>query len=213
MAKVWVRRLTILIFLLASIHLNASQKEDEITSEGGQWNDEQSDEVTIPDPQDGSQKLSYKTPKLNEEEQNSPFITDGMKCDSCQAVAVQLHRAFEDGHKHRTNQDWRMSEATIIDKTEQVCTYQNFEKYGISSYQGENRLKGPGIFDEPGLAQMGGKTPFRLAQLCGAFMDLDEMVIYEYWARNGRTSHALKEFLCVESQDYCRSSSRSREEL
>lgn len=103
------RLLTILIFSLASIHLNSCQ-EAEITSH---WNDE----VTIPDPQDGSQKLSFKTPKLNEEEENSPFITDGMKCDSCQAVAVQLHRAFEDGHKHRTNQDWRMSEATIIDKT------------------------------------------------------------------------------------------------
>lgn len=197
------RLLTILIFSLASIHLNSCQ-EAEITSH---WNDE----VTIPDPQDGSQKLSFKTPKLNEEEENSPFITDGMKCDSCQAVAVQLHRAFEDGHKHRTNQDWRMSEATIIDKTEKVCTYQNFEKYGISSYNGENRLKGPGIFDEAGVAQMGGKTPFRLAQLCSGFMDLDEMVIYEYWARNGRTSLALKEFLCIQSQDHCRSG--SREEL
>ena len=36
------------------------------------------------------------------------------------------------------------------------------EAYGISKDEtGKNRLKGPGVYDKAGIAQMGGKTPNR----------------------------------------------------
>ncbi len=43
-----------------------------------------------------------------------------------------------------------------------------------------HRLKGPGVWDEPGAAHMGGKTPIRLAELCSQYMDnLDEYSLYK----------------------------------
>ena len=44
----------------------------------------------------------------------------------------------------------------------------------------------------------------RLAELCGKFMDLDEMRIYETWLTTGRSHRALKDFLCVQENDHCR---------
>ena len=43
-----------------------------------------------------------------------------------------------------------------------------------------HRLKGPGVWDEPGAAHMGGKTPIRLAELCEQYMDnLEEYSLYQ----------------------------------
>ena len=50
--------------------------------------------------------------------------------------------------------------------------------YGISPADGGsggNRIKGPGVYNEPGVAQMGGRTPFRLAEVCGNLRDVDEV--------------------------------------
>ena len=43
------------------------------------------------------QKMSFKPPQLNEEEERSPHLIEEMGCDSCTAVAYQLHKAFENG--------------------------------------------------------------------------------------------------------------------
>ena len=43
-----------------------------------------------------------------------------------------------------------------------------------------HRLKGPGVWDEPGAAHMGGKTPRRLSELCAQYMDnLEEYSLYQ----------------------------------
>ncbi len=64
--------------------------------------------------------------------------------------------------------------------------------------------QGPGVYDEPGVAQMGGRTPFRLADLCENLMDLDEMRIYQWWINGGRIVTTLREFLCLKESDNCR---------
>ena len=78
------------------------------------------------------------------------------------------------------------------------------ENYGISQDEetGQNRLKGPGVFDKAGVAQMGGRTPFRLAEMCGEIVgELEELPIYEAWLNSDleRTSQALKQFICQDS--------------
>ena len=41
-------------------------------------------------PDAGSEKLSFKTPELDDEEGNSPWIPDNLRCDACKAVAYQV---------------------------------------------------------------------------------------------------------------------------
>jgi hypothetical protein len=43
-----------------------------------------------------------------------------------------------------------------------------------------HRLTGPGVWDEPGAAHMGGKTPFRLADLgSNYFENMEESDLYK----------------------------------
>ena len=63
------------------------------------------------------QKMSFKPPQLNEEEERSPHLIEEMGCDSCTAVAYQLHKAFENGHKNFKSKDKRLKESEILDRT------------------------------------------------------------------------------------------------
>ena len=83
-------------------------------------------------------------------------------------------------------------------------TYEDM--YGIGTDDtGRNRIKGPGVFEVAGVAQMGGRTPFRLSQLCEAMAgtDVEEMDIYLRWVTHGRVPHAVRELLCQEVYGYC----------
>lgn len=48
--------------------------------------------------------------------------------------------------------------------------------YGLHEKDGENRLKGPGVNDDAGIAHMGGKTPYRIAEMCNMFMGEEDQV-------------------------------------
>ena len=54
---------------------------------------------------------------------------------------------------------------------EKVCTYEGVgSNYGISEEErGVKRLKGPGVYEAPGAAQMGGRLPFRMAEMCETY--------------------------------------------
>ena len=54
--------------------------------------------------------------------------------------------------------------------------------------KGKNRLKGPGVFEAPGAAHMGGRLPFRLAEMCETYRDAEEMRLYSEWLNGGRQS-------------------------
>ena len=51
--------------------------------------------------------------------------------------------------------------------------------YGIARAEsGDNRIKGPGVYDEAGVVNMGGRTPFRIHQMCEEMLGaLDEMEV------------------------------------
>ena len=53
----------------------------------------------------------------------------------------------------------------LSDKT---CHRSTYDGYGITVEEGstKNRLKGAGVFDAPGVAHMGGRTPFRSVLTC-----------------------------------------------
>ena len=72
-------------------------------------NEEPEDE---PEPQ--GQKITFKPPQLNEDEERNPFLPDYMKCDGCQAVATQWHRAFKREYDNR-QKGYRMGEVAISD--------------------------------------------------------------------------------------------------
>ncbi len=86
---------------------------------------------------------------------------------------------------------------SISDKVCHPSTYQN---YGVSADQGVNRLKGPGVYEAPGAAHMGGRIPFRLTEMCETFREADDSKIYNVWLRSGRVHHGLQRFLCFNKE-------------
>ena len=53
--------------------------------------------------------------------------------------------------------------------SDKVCTFKGLGNYGITADTGVNRLKGPGVYEAPGAAHMGGRLPFRLAEMCESY--------------------------------------------
>ncbi len=82
-----------------------------------------------------------------------------------------------------------------------------FEVYGISRTEsGVNRLKGPGVYSESGVVQMGGRTSFRLSEMCKMILGgLEEYDIYQRWISDmaDEVDQPLKAFLCKEENSYC----------
>lgn len=82
--------------------------------------------------------------------------------------------------------------------SEKVCTYDGLSKYGISTdSKGINRLKGPGVFEEPGAAHMGGRLPFQLSEMCESYRESDESQIYQAWLKGG--NEGIQDFICLNS--------------
>lgn len=106
-----------------------------------------------------------------------------------------------------------------------TCVPQVFEIYGISEVGGRHVIKGPGLYEGPGVSHMGGKTPGRLSDLCHKYANVDEEVIYNKWLENGKKSAGLEMFLCSNSEplsdpdgtrvelDVCLSKDAAKEEL
>ncbi len=63
----------------------------------------------------GTQKLSFKPPQLDEEEERSPLIPDVQRCDGCFAAAHQMHLAFARAHKNFRDSKKRLKESQILD--------------------------------------------------------------------------------------------------
>jgi hypothetical protein len=91
-----------------------------------------------------------------------------------------------------------------------VCHSETFKNYGMAldSSSGRNRLKGPGIYDEPGVAHMGGRTPFRLADICRQIVSGDDVLtesdLYEHWLVSNRKPAALVDLVCGPDKKICR---------
>lgn len=85
--------------------------------------------------------------------------------------------------------------------TETVCTFETFAtQYGLSEDEnGVKRLKGPGVYEAPGAAHMGGRLPFRLLDMCDTYRQLEETEMYDQWIKGGLGS--LQNFLCFNPKE------------
>jgi len=146
-----------------------------------------------PDLPPGTQRMSFKPPQLSDEEERSQHMPEYLACDACTAAANRIDNAFHQAHRHTKELKlWR-----VIEVLEETCRYRTFEVYGITEVDGLHRLKGPGLEAEGkgGVAQMGGKWPSRIVDMClevtGVYED-EEAEVYRVWREKG----TLHDFFC-----------------
>lgn len=159
------------------------------------------DEDEMPEDRPGEQVLNsvkWSAPNLSDEEQHSTRLPTSLKCDGCTAIAYQIGLIVSSYHKHKYDKKGKMApESEVIELFEKICSKPTFDNYGLKTYNGENRLSGPGTdaVDEPGMMQGGGRWPYRLFSMCGEIVgELDEYELYQYITENGIED--LKSYLC-----------------
>uniref|UniRef100_A0A646QFJ0 Marginal zone B-and B1-cell-specific protein n=1 Tax=Hemiscolopendra marginata TaxID=943146 RepID=A0A646QFJ0_9MYRI len=139
--------------------------------------------------------MKFKAPELSEEETESNYIPDALKCDACQAVAFQIKQALLSAKDRKKSKE--LVESEILDILWPLCD-NGFEQYGLKEVEGVNRLSGPGLetTESAGLVQMGGKWPRRIRDICSVLIgDLDEMELYKVLKKDSRR---FNNFVCKE---------------
>merc|ERR1719461_963995 len=108
--------------------------------------------------------MTFESPQLTEEESESFFLSKSLKCDGCIAATWKIHEQFKKGHAGRKSPDFVLKEHQVLDLIEIGCS--DFGSYGITSREGANRIKGPGLWDSgvPGVSHIGGKLPRQLRE-------------------------------------------------
>ena len=78
---------------------------------------------------------------------------------------------------------------------EKACKYERYNNYGVSVDQGVDRLKGPGVIGAPeyGATQLGGRLPYRLADMCERYRSVDESRIYQKWLQGGKVHLGIQD--------------------
>ncbi|GAB6024177.1 marginal zone B and B1 cell-specific protein [Chamberlinius hualienensis] len=148
-------------------------------------------------------KLSFKPPKLTEEDEHSIHMPDYLKCQSCQAIAYQIQSEFTKAQDKLKDGNKRLTESKLIDIFENLCE-KGFEMYGIKGIEDTKHLSGPGLETEkmPGIVQMGGKWPQRLRTMCSTYLgEVGEDKLYHVFKSNKRS---MVEFLCQTKNDRIR---------
>ncbi len=137
--------------------------------------------------------LSFKPPKLSEEEQDSPSVPKGMMCDACIAASWHIFSALSRSHDlaPASAADFPLYESVVFDTLENACYKPGFDDYGIKAVDGHNRLSGAGLKakDSAGMIIGGGKWPGRLQQLCLQIIgDYGEEEVYNKYWKNRQTA-------------------------
>ncbi|PAA74626.1 hypothetical protein BOX15_Mlig020811g3 [Macrostomum lignano] len=148
----------------------------------------------------GLKKFSFKTPQLSEEEQESLFFPQSLKCDGCIAVSYQIYTKFFNLYeKYKAKSQGRVKESDLLDAFEGVCSAKN-DDYAVKEVGGSLRMVGPGLNlrqDEPGIIQGGGKMPARMRNLCHQFRgEIGEEELYEEFLKHPTSRQKLEDFLC-----------------
>jgi len=180
---------TAIVVMLLMVNLQVSVTEDDdnlenVASEAGK---EENGEV------------KFSAPQLSEELEMSLHMPADLACDACVAVAAQIEKGLIEAHRHlELDKDLKLWD--IIEVLENVCEYKRFEEYGLVTYLGKHRLRGPGLNPEVGqgaMSYMGGKWPTRLTMVCmeisGVFED-QERDLYNTWKTD--ENRKLGGFLC-----------------
>eukprot|EP00118_Oscarella_pearsei_P028747 m.2827 g.2827 ORF g.2827 m.2827 type:complete len:194 (+) comp8927_c0_seq1:456-1037(+) len=174
-----------------------------------------------PDPQTGfpGGKISFKPPKMDEEEEHSTIMPRHFRCQGCQAVAYQLSSALTTAHDKLPSSKKRLMESAYTDIIDNVCSSIDiWDKYGLKEADGVKYLSGPGTEGEQhaGMMHGGGKWPYRIMAMCHELVGEagDDEVYTEFLKHGGST---LEDFLCHEESDSCTEEQRrvpnTKEEL
>ncbi|KAK6171539.1 hypothetical protein SNE40_019707 [Patella caerulea] len=152
---------------------------------------------------DGSGTIKFTPPKLDDEEMNSPYMPDKLKCDGCTILAHMLNKRFDKAHKSRKTLKY-LPETEVLDIFENVCS-DEFKSCGVKEVNGRVRLTGPGLETEnvPGVMQGGGLWPRRLQNMCNFIVDqMDEYEVYQLYLDK---SIPFKDSLCAGTSplNYC----------
>ena len=60
-------------------------------------------------------KMTFTPPTLSDEDKHLIHMPNYLLCDGCKAVSYSLHKAFEDRHKQRKDQEWKMKEGDVLE--------------------------------------------------------------------------------------------------
>ena len=60
-------------------------------------------------------KMTFQAPTLSDEDKHLIHMPNYLQCDGCKAVSYSLHKAFEDKHKQRKDQAWKMKEGDVLE--------------------------------------------------------------------------------------------------
>jgi len=150
----------------------------------------------------GLEKITLDLNELSDEEKYSQTMPEKHKCDGCMAIAYTLHTSLQIKHlKNKHIKQYRIPESQLLELFDDTCSEEGpLGQYGISADTGDNRLKGPGIYQAPGASHMGGRMTYRLASMCEAYREADELWIYEIWLSGELDGlRQLSDFLCFNS--------------
>ena len=60
-------------------------------------------------------RMTFTPPTLSDEDKHLIHMPNYLLCDGCKAVSYSLHKAFEDRHKQRKDQEWKMKEGDVLE--------------------------------------------------------------------------------------------------
>lgn len=60
-------------------------------------------------------KMTFTPPTLSDEDKHLIHMPNYLQCDGCKAVSYSLHKAFEDRHKQRKDQGWKMKQGDVLE--------------------------------------------------------------------------------------------------
>merc|ERR1712215_7887 len=186
MAQLCSSVICMLLFML-NLQLSVTEEDDNLENVASEAEQEENAEE------------KFSPPQLSEELERSLHMPANLACDARIAVAAQIETGLIEAHRHlELDKDLKLWD--IIEVLENVCEYKSFEEYGLVTYKGKHRLRGPGLNPEVGqgaFSYMGGKWPTRLTMVCmeisGVFED-QERDLYNNW--KSHENRKLAGFLC-----------------
>ena len=164
-------------------------------------------EVLAP-PDNSPVKLDFPaSPHSQGEEHLSRHVPLTLYCDTCMAIAFQVHLAFDKFHRQVTRRP--PTESEVYHLVAGACQLPRYHEYGMLEVHGHRHISGPGcnqLEAEGGVKHSRGPWPRRLADRCEEVTeDVGELAMHQAWLRERRDPERFKLFMCFgeSPRDYC----------
>ncbi|KAF0301160.1 Marginal zone B- and B1-cell-specific protein [Amphibalanus amphitrite] len=164
-------------------------------------------EVLAP-PDNSPVKLDFPaSPQSQGEEHLSKHVPLTLYCDTCMAIAYQVHLSFAKFHSQVTRRP--PTESEIYHLVSEACEHQRFREYGMLEVHGHRHISGPGcnqLEAEGGVKHSRGPWPRRLADRCEEVTeDIGEINMHNAWLEEQRDPERFKMYMCFGDppRNYC----------